>query len=78
MYFCVRSIDVTSFYDILSEGENGLTRWYILFSFYCNECDDRFGTTLCDKRDDFNFPVVNFPFISSNILATLAFGVHIS
>ena len=28
---------------------------------------NRFYTTLYDKRDDFNFHIVNFPFLSSNI-----------
>ena len=31
-----------------------------------------------DKRDDFNFPIVNFPFICSNIPAAPAYGVYIS
>ena len=31
-----------------------------------------------DRRDDFTFPIVNFPFISSNILASPANGVDIS
>jgi hypothetical protein len=31
-----------------------------------------------DKRDDFNLPIVNFPFICSNIPATPAYGVYIS
>jgi hypothetical protein len=30
----------------------------------------RLRTKLYDKRDDFNFPIVNFPFISSNINTT--------
>ena len=30
-----------------------------------------------DKRDDFNFPIVNFPFICSNIPAAPAYGVYI-
>jgi hypothetical protein len=32
-------------------------------------------TKLYDKRDDFNFPIVNFPFIYSNIPAAPAYGV---
>jgi hypothetical protein len=32
---------------------------------------------LYDKRDDFNFPIVNFPFLSSNIPAAPAYGVYI-
>jgi hypothetical protein len=31
-----------------------------------------------DRRDDFTFPIVNFPFISCNILAWPAYGVDIS
>ena len=33
---------------------------------------------LYDKRDDFNFPIVNFPFICSNIPASPAYGVYVS
>ena len=36
------------------------------------------NTKLYDKRDDFNFPIVNFPFLSSNIPASPAYGVYIS
>jgi hypothetical protein len=35
-------------------------------------------TKLYDKRDDFNFHIVNFPFICSNIPAAPAYGVYIS
>jgi hypothetical protein len=35
-------------------------------------------TKLYDKRDDFNFPIVNFPFICSNIPAAPAYGVYTS
>ena len=35
-------------------------------------------TKLYDKRDDFNFPIVNFPFICNNIAAAPAYGVYIS
>ena len=31
-----------------------------------------------DKKDDFNFPIVNFPFICSDIPAAPAYGVFIS
>ena len=33
---------------------------------------------LYDKRDDFNFPIVNFPFLSSNIPASPAYDVYAS
>ena len=32
-------------------------------------------TKLYDKRDDFDFPIVNFPFMSSNIPAAPAYGM---
>ena len=35
-------------------------------------------TKLYDKRDEFNFPIVNFPFICSNIPAAPAYRVYIS
>ena len=31
-----------------------------------------------DKRDDFSFPIVNFPFLSSNIPSSPAYGVYMS
>ena len=31
------------------------------------EKDGKFSTKLYDKRDDFDFHIVNFPFLSSNI-----------
>jgi hypothetical protein len=37
----------------------------------------RLRTKHYDKRDDFNFPTVNFPFISITIPAAPAYGVHI-
>ena len=35
-------------------------------------------TRLYVKRDDFNFPIVNFPFLSSNIHSAPAYGVYVS
>ena len=35
-------------------------------------------TKLFDKRDSFNFPIVNFPFLSSNIPSAPAYCVYIS
>ena len=38
----------------------------------------RLKPKLYDKRDDFTFPIVNFPFTSSIIPAAPAYGVYIS
>jgi hypothetical protein len=40
--------------------------------------EGRLRTKYCDKRDDFNFPVMNVPFICSNIPAAPAYGEYIS
>jgi hypothetical protein len=42
------------------------------------DSEGRLRTKLYDKRDDFNLPIVNFPFICSNIPAAPAYGVYIS
>ena len=44
------------------------------------EIDSKGGfiTKLYDKKKNFDFPIVNFPFISSNIPAAPAYGVYIS
>jgi hypothetical protein len=42
------------------------------------DSEGQLRTKLYDKRDDFNLPIVNFPFICSNIPATPAYGVYIS
>ena len=42
------------------------------------DSEGRLRTKLYDKRDDFNFPIVNVPFICSNIPAAPAYGVFLS
>ena len=41
------------------------------------ESDGQLRTSLYDKRDDFNFHITNFPFLSSNIPSLPAYGVFI-
>ena len=40
--------------------------------------DGQVHTSIYDKRDDFNFHITNFPFLSSNIPSSPAYGVFIS
>ena len=40
--------------------------------------DGQLHISLYDKRDDFNFHITNFPFLSSNIPSSPAYGVFIS
>jgi hypothetical protein len=42
------------------------------------DSEGRLRTKLYDQRDDFNIPIVNCPFICSNIPAAPAYGVYIS
>ena len=40
------------------------------------DCEGRLRTKLYNKRDNFNFPIVNFRFMCSNIPAAPAYGVY--
>jgi hypothetical protein len=42
-----------------------------------NDNEGRLRTKLYDKRDDLNFPIVNFPFTCSNIPVASVYGVYI-
>ena len=42
------------------------------------ESNNRLYTKLYDKPDDFDFHIVNFPFLSSNIPSSPSYGVYIS
>ena len=42
-----------------------------------NIVDKKFSTAVFDKRDGFNFHIVNFPYMDSNIPSKPAYGVYI-
>jgi hypothetical protein len=42
------------------------------------DSNGRLTTSLYDKRDDFYFAIVNFPFLCNNIPLSPAYGVYIS
>ena len=42
------------------------------------DSEGQLRTKRYDKRDDFNFPIVSFPFLCSKIPAAPAYGVYIS
>lgn len=46
--------------------------------FLKHDTNGHLTTNLYDKRDDFDFPIVNFPFLCSNIPASPAYGMYIS
>ena len=40
--------------------------------------NNNLSTRLFDKRDEFNFPIVNFPFLDGNIPLSPAYGIVVS
>ena len=75
--------------EIKDTAETNTSAIYI-YSYLCNNngklvtmlfhCTDngKLVTRLYDKRDDFNFPMYNFPFLSSNISSATAYRVYVS
>ncbi|KAK3089515.1 hypothetical protein FSP39_004218 [Pinctada imbricata] len=58
-----------------TETNNSASYLDIMLSY---DTDGHMNTSLYDKRDDFNFGITNFPFLSSNIPSSPAYGVFIS
>ncbi|KAK3089317.1 hypothetical protein FSP39_002696, partial [Pinctada imbricata] len=58
-----------------TETNNSASYVDIMLSY---DTDGHMNTSLYDKRDDFNFSITNFPFLSSNIPSSPAYGVFIS
>ncbi|KAK3093854.1 hypothetical protein FSP39_021096 [Pinctada imbricata] len=58
-----------------TETNNSASYLDIMLSY---DTDGHMNTSLYDKRDDFNFSIINFPFLSSNIPSSPAYGVFIS
>ncbi|KAK3102689.1 hypothetical protein FSP39_013152 [Pinctada imbricata] len=84
----VLSINNSKFADYLSsiypselevketiETNNSPSYLDIMLSY---DTDGHMNTSLYDKRDYFNFSITNFPFLSSNIPSSPAYGVFIS
>ena len=54
------------------EGNN------IDFNIYNDYDEGRFKTKCYDMRDDYNFPIMNFPFIYSNVPEAFTYGIYLS
>ena len=72
----VLSLKNTKFAEYLETTETAASSSYLA----CYLCIDngKLTTRLYNKRDDFNFPIVNFLFLSSDISSAPAYGVYIS
>ena len=62
--------------EIKETAETAASSSYLDCFLYID--NGKLATRLYDKRDDFNFPTVNFPFLSSNIPSAPVYGVYIS
>ena len=40
--------------------------------------NDMVSSGVCDRRDDFNFEIVNFPFLDGDVPRSPSYGVYIS
>ena len=62
--------------DIKNTTESNTSALYL----DCYLCTDhgKLVTFFFDKRDNFNFSIVNFPFLCSNIPSAPAYGVYVS
>ena len=63
--------------DIKNTTDSTNSSSYLDLLFSIDE-QENLHTKLYDKRDDFNFHIVNFPFLDSNIPSSPAYGVYIS
>ena len=62
--------------EIKETTETAASSSYLDCYFYIE--NGKLTTRLYDKWDDFNFPIVNFLFLSSNIPSAPAYGVYVS
>ena len=62
--------------DLNKTTESPTTVSYLDILITINE--GKYVTAVYDKRDSFNFSIVNFPYLSSNIPSKPAYGVYIS
>ena len=62
--------------EIKETTETASSSSYLDCYLYIN--NGKYATRLYDKRDDFNFPIVNFQFLSSNIPSAPVYGVYVS
>ena len=63
--------------EIKDTTESNTSAYYLDLLLSIN-MDGQLHTSLYDKRDDFNFHITNFTFLSSNIPSSPAYGVIIS
>ena len=63
-------------FEIKEITETAASSSYLDYYLYSDS--GKLTTWLYDKRNDFNFPIINFPFLSSYIHSAPAYGVYVS
>ena len=71
--FCPYSSSVLRETEIKESSETVISSSYLDIYFYSN--NGKLTTRIYDRRNNFDFPIVNFPLLSSNILSALAYSV---
>jgi len=57
-----------SYYDEINYIFISLIAKSCIHEYVQHDINESLTTKLYDKREDFNFPIVNYPFLDSNIL----------
>ena len=86
MWYCNVHCWLTKVFSLIHTNSNPLWIHLVYINYepssitFSIEIDSegRLRTKLYDKREDFNFPIMNFPFICSNTSAAPTHGVYIS
>ena len=52
--------------------------YFFLFDLHLSISNDIVSTKIYDKRDDFDFEIVNFPFLDGDVPRSTSYGVSIS
>ena len=61
--------------EIKETSETIISSSYLDLYLYID--NGKLTTRLCNKRDNFSFPLVNFPFMSSNVPSAPTYGVYV-
>ena len=81
-YICMDNTRISekTFLKSRSKTRERATHLLLTWIYFCRSGGggDQLHTSIYDKRDDFNFHITNFPFLSGNIPTSPAYGIFIS
>ena len=62
----------------LNKANTSDTKPYLFLGLHLSISNDIVSTKIYDKRDDFDFEIVNFPFLDGDVPRSTSYGVYIS